>query len=339
MLITCLKCGAKRKAYELRCSECNGPFTMVPDFKYRDVKSNYPYVKRFVTLGEVVTPIVDYNEFSVKLEYFSPTFSYKDRGSRTLVSSLLERTPNPGNVYLNEDSSGNAGASIAAYGSRAGFRVNIFVPETTMASKISQIRSYGAAIMKIAGGRERVAEAAENSPGIYGSHVLNPEFRDGIREIAYEIFRQTEGKLPDNIFLPVSAGTLLLGIFNGFKHLLDSGEIEAVPKIVAVQTRSVNPLCSKLEGVRYDPEAVGESIADALVSRRPVLLDEMTRVVQKYGQCITVNEESILDARNRLSRKGMYTEYSSATTLAAFLSRKFEGRSLLILTGNGLKTP
>lgn len=339
MLKICLNCGAKRKGQELRCSSCNGIFGMVPDFKYRDVGSNYPYIKRFVTLGEVVTPIIDLDGFSLKLEYYSPTFSYKDRGSKTLVSSLRERTASPGSADLNEDSSGNAGASIAAYGSRAGFGVNIFVPETTMAGKISQIRSYGANIKKIAGGREKVAEAAERSPGIYASHVLNPEFRDGIREIAYEIFRQTNGKLPDNIFLPVSAGTLLLGIFSGFRHLLDSGEIEKIPKIVAVQTEYVNPLCSRLNGLKYDPDAVHESIADALVSRKPVLLDEMTRIVREYGTCITVSEESIIDARDRLSRFGVYTEYSSATTLAAFLSKKFDGNSLLLLTGNGLKTP
>lgn len=312
---------------------------MVPDFKYRDDGSNYPYLKSMVSLGEVVTPILNFDDVSMKLEYFSPTFSYKDRGSKTLISSFTDRVDSISTTEINEDSSGNAGASIAAYGTRAGFKVNIFVPETTRAGKISQIEAYGARIVKVSGGRDNVAESAERNTGLYASHVMNPEFRDGIREIAYEIFRQGNGKMPDNIFVPVSAGTLLIGLFNGLKHLLDSNEIGGIPTIVAVQTNAVNPLCSRINESPYDPEIIEDSVADALVSRKPVLLDRMTEIVKEYGRCLTVDEQSIIEARRKLSSLGVYAEYSSATVMAAFTSAHLQGKSLLLITGNGLKTP
>ncbi|MCL5679643.1 MAG: pyridoxal-phosphate dependent enzyme [Candidatus Thermoplasmatota archaeon] len=336
----CINCGESRKGSELRCLKCNGIFNMEPDFKYRDAyEENYPYIRQMISLGEVVTPILDFDAVSVKLEYFSPTFSYKDRGSKTLVSALAERYVKPGETEINEDSSGNAGASIAAYGKRAGFNVNIFVPENTIKGKISQIESYGARIVPVKGGRERVAEAARMNSGVYASHVINPEFRDGIRELAYEIFRQGNGKVPDNIFIPVSAGTLLIGMYSGFHHLMESGEIEKVPSIIAVQTEAVSPLCSSVNNTPYDPDNSIESVADALVSRTPPLLDLMSGIIKENGRCITVSEQSIIGARKNLALMGIYAEYSSATVLAAFSLSHFDGRSLLVITGNGLKTP
>jgi len=81
--------------------------------------------------------------------------------------------------------------------------------------------------------------------------VLNPEFRDGIRTLSYEIIRDLGWRSPDIVFLPLSAETLLLGIYEGFRHLLESGVIERIPKIVAVQTSQVMPVCSKLKGLPF----------------------------------------------------------------------------------------
>ena len=310
---------------------------MEPDFSYRDGSflSRYPYLSSEVSIGETETPIVKFQHMDLKLEYYSPTFSYKDRGTKTLISWLKGNLPAGSRV--NEDSSGNAGASVAAYGAAAGFQVNIFVPERTVAGKIKQIESYGAQIHKISGSREAVSEACRKADGYLASHVYNPEFRDGMREISYEIFNQYGGKVPDFIFIPVSAGTLLLGVISGFRHLLNSGEIPALPEFVAVQTEAICPLCSKINGTPYDPSKPVESIADALVSKEPPLLDLMVKEIRKNGSCITVSEEEIVSARKELAQKGILVEYSSATVYAARKKFRKEGRSLLLMTGNGLK--
>ncbi len=337
MIAKCVKCGKERseKTLSYLC-HCGGIYSYSPDFKYRDGKypERYPYLKETVSLGETVTPLLELGDLSLKLEYFSPTFSYKDRGTKALISFLKGRLPSGSRI--NEDSSGNAGASISAYGASAGLDVNIFVPEKTVPSKIKQIELYGAKIHKISGSREDVSAAARTTEGYFASHVYNPEFRDGMREISYEIFQQVQ-KLPDFIFIPVSAGTLLLGVISGFQHLLDSGEIPSMPKFVAVQTEAVMPLCARMNHLQFDPKANVQSIADALVSREPPLLELMLGAMQENGACITVSEEEIILARQELASAGILVEYSSATVYAAQKKFRGNGKKLLIMSGNGLK--
>lgn len=339
MKAICYGCGKSRKGIENICSFCGSFFILRPDFKFRtDLKENYPYISDLIGLGEVETPIIGLGEFSLKLDYFSPTFSYKDRGSRVLASYLRDALSTKGISIINEDSSGNAGSSMAAYGRKAGFSVNIYVPEKTMQSKINQIKSYGANIKIVKGSREDVQEEAQKAEGFYASHVLNPEFRDGIRTLAYEIFLQSR-KMPDRIFVPVSAGTLLMGLVSGLEHLLESGEIDRIPEIVAVQTEAVSPLYCALEGIQFNGESGKVSIADALVSKKPMLLKPMIDAVKKYGKSVIVDDSEIIEARRDLALSGVYTEYSSATALAAYRKMKHPEGSLLVLTGNGLKTP
>ncbi|MEM0141365.1 MAG: pyridoxal-phosphate dependent enzyme [Thermoplasmatales archaeon] len=334
----CQSCGRIRTKFNGKpVCDCGGILVPDIDFKYREGPyiSNYPYLKKVVSLGEVETPMVDLGNLKLKLDYFSPTFSYKDRGSKALISSLISNIPK--GYEINEDSSGNAGASISAYGTAAGFRVNIFVTATTRMEKIRQIEAYGANIHVVEGSRSAVQKVASSYPGYYASHVLNPEFRDGMRQLSYEIFRQLGHRMPDRIFLPVSAGTLLLGVVSGLEHLLESGEIGKIPEIVAVQTEAVCPLCAAVNGFTYDKENGITSIADALVSREPILIDLMVGAVRKYGRCAVVSEGEILKARQALASKGFYVEYSSATVFAAY-EKMDERESVLVLTGNGLKT-
>jgi len=98
------------------------------------------------------------------------------------------------------------------------------------------------------------------------------------------------------------------------------------------------PLCSKVKGIKYNPPEKVTSIADALVSTNPFLLPEMEEIVKKYGDCVVVNEEEIMIAWKELARRGLLVEYSSATVYSALSKIKAEEKSVLVLTGNGLKT-
>ncbi len=329
--------GHPRIAHELRCSKCNEPFEFVPEGKfYHNIEKNFDYISKWVTLGEVQTPVVKINdELLFKLDYFSPTYSYKDRGTRNLISYMNSKRRELNIDMINEDSSGNAGSSIAAYGASSGFKTNIYVPTNANPGKLKQIESYGAHIIKVEGSRDHVQEEAEHAEGFYASHILNPEFRDGIRTLAYEIFLQ--GKMPDNIFVPISAGTLLSGLYCGLIHLYDSGEINKLPVIVGVQPENISPVCSFVNGKKYDPDNNLSSIADALVAKRPVLMNKMVKIMKNGNRCIPVSEDEIINARKDLALKGFYTEYSSATVFAAYRKSHFEGTSMLVLTGNGLK--
>jgi threonine synthase len=330
----CTNCGNEREGLELRCRRCGAPFKLLVDIPFsKNIRENFPYVKEWVTLGEWNTPLIERDGVYYKLDFMNPTGSYKDRGSVTMISYLKAA----GVRQIAEDSSGNAGASVAAYGAAAGMKVSIFVPSTARGTKVRQIMAYNASLVKVEGGREDVARAAEESGLYHASHILQPHFRDGIRSLAYEIVRDFNWKPPEEIYLPVSAGTLLLGVSEGLRHMAREGVIEEMPKIIAVQTEQVSPLCSKVNNTEYHPPERVTSVADALVSTNPVLIHEMEEAI-KVGECITVSDDEIINAWKELAGKGLLVEYSSATTLAAFKKRKQKtGSTVLVLTGSGLK--
>ncbi|MEM4522737.1 MAG: pyridoxal-phosphate dependent enzyme [Nitrososphaeria archaeon] len=356
--VKCSKCSRETcNNLSWKC-KCGAPFKIVLEDKFLvnkidrknysiwRYKKFYPYIKGpETTFGEGFTPIIEVEDnLWFKLDFLMPTGSYKDRGSSVLVSWV---TSNLKDIKcVSEDSSGNAGASIAAYCARAGLKAKIFVPENASGPKLFQIKKYGAEVYTIKGEREDVAAAAQNvEDGIYVGHSWHPYFRDGIRTLAYEIAEQMDWKMFDNIFLPVSAGTLLLGVVNGFIHLLESGIIEKIPKIIACQTSQVSPLYHKIKGSVYNRPKRILSVADALITTNPPLLEEMYNMMKKVdGDAEIVDENEIIQSHNLLAKKGFYVEPSSAVAYAAYLKRLKEERSskdektLIILTGSGLKS-
>src|SRR5205807_9984686 len=104
----------------------------------------------------------------------NPTGSFKDRGTALLAAHARSL----GLDRLVEDSSGNAGASVAAYAARAGLPATIYVPATAPAPKRDQITRVGAAIAPIAGRRAAVTEAAlddvRRTGAYYAGHNANP---------------------------------------------------------------------------------------------------------------------------------------------------------------------
>jgi len=309
----------------------------------------FPYVKEkeIISLGEGWTPLIKFlDDLYFKLEQLNPTGSFKDRGSTVLISALHELVKKAGG-YVSEDSSGNAGASIAAYAARAGLNAKVYVPENVSGPKFNQIRFYGAEVVKVSGGRSKVAEEAQKPERgkFYVGHILHPLFREGIRSLAYEIAEQLGWHVPEHIYLPVSAGTLLLGVINGFEHLVESNVIEAMPKIMACQTRQVSPLYHRFKNLSYTPPERLTSIADALVSVNPPLLNLMVKSLREAnGDAVIVEEDEIFNAFIELARKGFFVEPSSAVAYAAYKKQlknkeasKYD-KTVIILTGMGLKT-
>ncbi len=362
--VVCSGCGGRQgNVLTWRCDSCGGAYSILfkKPFDKRMVKKDdwslwryRPFLphreKEYVTLGEGCTPLVPLGSSGVwaKLDYVMPTGSYKDRGTTLMVSSLL-RFARDGRVKrVTEDSSGNAGASVAAYAAAAGITCEVFAPEQLVEQKAKQIESYGAKLTKVTGSRDKVFEAAVTAAkdSVYLSHIWNPYFSDGIRTLAYEIAEAFRWSPPDYVFLPVSAGTLLLGALRGFFHLFESGVIQKVPKIVACQTTQVSPLYHAWHGKHYVSPVRVVSVADALVTTRPIRLREMLSELRKNGGRVeAVDEDEIVASVKMLGARGLYVEPSAAVVHAAW--RKLQTSStlkagsnvVLVLTGTGLKSP
>src|SRR3989304_4264616 len=85
-----------------------------------------------------------------KRECASPTGSFKDRGVAVLASWLNSQ----GVTRVTEDSSGNAGASLAAYCARAGIACNLYTPEAASPGKLLQAQASGARVIAVPGPRD-----------------------------------------------------------------------------------------------------------------------------------------------------------------------------------------
>jgi threonine synthase len=360
-----IKCSACHKTagdlFSVKCPSCGKPLDVDLHFDFKDTDTDkdtysmwryrqyFPYIEPddVISLGEGWTPLVQFSDrVHFKLESLNPTGSFKDRGSAVLVSAIHKRVKEE-KKFVSEDSSGNAGASIAAYAASAGLRAKIYVPESVSGPKFNQIQNYGADIVKVAGSRSRVAEEAQRPEAgkIYVGHILHPLFRDGIRSLAYEIAEQCKWEVPDYVFLPVSAGTLLLGVISGFKHLVSSKTIGAMPTVVACQTEQVSPLYHLFKNLDYTPPETVTSIADALVSVNPPILELMCEQLKSVrGDAVMVEEDEIREAYRKLAGKGFFVEPSSAVAYAGYRKQFENGEAssdakvIVILTGTGLKT-
>jgi threonine synthase len=300
-----------------------------------------------VTFSEGGTPLlphtIDGTQVMLKLDHLFPTGSFKDRGASVLISKARELRI----ARVVEDSSGNAGATIAAYCARAGIGCDIYVPAATSSVKLKQIESTGAHLQKISGSREDTAHAALNAATTtyYASHSWNPFFLHGVKTCAFEIAEQLQWQAPEAVVVPVGNGTLLLGLFIGFSELLRAGIIDALPKMIAVQSSNCSPLADAFEKNLLSPEPVEKSatLAEGIAVAQPVRGAQILKAVrQSRGAFVKVNEQEIAAALAELHKSGFYVEPTSATAVAGFKKwHKTEpqnSRAVIVLTGHGFKT-
>ncbi len=298
-------------------------------------------------LGEGKTPTLrldNFNNVFVKLEYANPTGSFKDRGASVLVPELAFHGIK--NVFV--DSSGNAGAALAAYSSRWGLECEVFVPEAAAIEKETQIMAYGAKFHRIKGERDDILEAMQpwlnDSSKYYASHHYSPYYLEGTKTVAFEIAEDWNWDPPSHVFVPAGAGSLFLGIARGFLELYRSGIIEEIPTTVAVQSVVNPPIVKAINGIVAREEPYRTGLADAIMTRHPVRLPQMIEFAKRnYVTGVAVTEESILEAWKFLASQGIYCEPTSAITLAGFLEFRNKGiissdeKVVLTITGIGLK--
>jgi len=299
-----------------------------------------------VSLGEGWTPLVPLEPQSsgiyVKLEFTNPTGSFKDRGASVLVSKLKEL----GVREVVEDSSGNAGAALAAYCARAGIDCHIYAPAYTSPGKLRQIPAYGADLVLVEGSRKDTAQAvlAAASKTYYASHVYNPLYLEGTKTVAYELWEQLGWRVPRVVVMPIGHGGMLLGIYKGFSELLHAGYIGSLPRLVGVQARACAPLAEAFQRGASEPVPVeeGATAAEGIKIVEPVRgVEILAAIRQTGGACLAVSEEEIEEAGSELGRRGFYVEPTSAAALAGFERLRSQGpmeeKTVIILTGSGLK--
>jgi threonine synthase len=278
-----------------------------------------------------------------------PTGSYKDRG----VSAMVNWLKGLGYETLVDDSSGNAGASLACYAGRAGLRSCIFVPESAPEPKKAQVTVYGGELVEVPGPRAEATRAAEaatqNSRELaYASHAWHPAFLFGQMTVAWEIWEQLDQTVPDWIVAPVGHGGTLLGAWRGFQHLRASGVTHKLPKLLAVQAEPFTPVHNAFQSqmARIQPTMHIRPIsADGIAISYPVRWEALLGAIRfSQGTTVAVSEDEVVAAHGKLAARGIFVEPTSAVVAAALErvgGKLIKPRDVVvgILTGHGLKNP
>lgn len=274
----------------------------------------------------------------------NPTLSYKDRASSVVALKAMEL----GITEIAAASTGNAGSSLAGICARLGLTSRIFVPKNIPEAKRIQIEAYGAKLTVVEGDYDKAfdvcLEESLRNNWYNRNTAYNPLTIEGKKSAAFDIFIETNGDLPEYIFVPVGDGVIISGIYKGFRELLTLGWIEKIPKLIAVQSERSDALVRYLQSGKFEYKPA-DTIADSISAGAPRNLFMAAHAVKESeGFSIAVSDNKILSAQKKfIKQTGILCEPSSAAVYAAFKKSREENRLpekaavLLLITGNGLK--
>ncbi|MCX7377316.1 MAG: pyridoxal-phosphate dependent enzyme [Alphaproteobacteria bacterium] len=301
-----------------------------------------------ITMGEGCTPLVPRSLHGatalLKLEWFMPTGSFKDRGASVMLTYLRQQ----GITDVLEDSSGNGGAAVSAYAAAGGMKATIMAPDSTSPAKTVAMRAAGASVELIPGNRQATSDAAEARAEtiFYASHNWHPFFLQGTKTLAYELWEDLGFEAPDNVIIPCGAGSNVLGCDIGFNELLHAGAIKKLPRLFAAQPENCGPIAASFMAGKNERIAtpILPTIAEGTAIAQPIRLAEVIAALHRSrGGAVMLTEDEIAASALSLARTGIYVEPTCAQAEAAFRRLLETGaihpneRTVLVLTGTGLK--
>jgi threonine synthase len=310
-----------------------------------------------ITLGEGLTPLVHVprlgtaiglDRLYVKDEGLNPTGSFKARG----MTAAVTRAKQLGAKSVAAPTAGNAGGALAAYAAAAGLPAVIVMPADTPSANVMECRAFGAQVVLLNGlisdCGKYVAERKDRE-GWYDVSTLKEPYRvEGKKTMAYELWEQFHGKLPDVILYPTGGGVGLIGMCKAFDEMQEMGWIGPErPRMVAVQAEGCAPIAKAFKAERAAAEFFPNAATLASGLRVPgplgdLLILRMLR--QTRGTALIVTDEEMLQAGKELaSLEGIYAAPEGAATVIAARKLALSGwiqpeeTVVLFNTGTGYK--
>lgn len=357
----CFKCKKIFNKHEILfwCPDCKGPILVKykkgvqkqhlrkKEFKKQEVSHwkywmFYPISRRnVISMGEGGTPLIKdlrHKNLLLKYEGTNPTGSFKDRGSTIEISHAMQI----GITSTVCASTGNMGASVAAYCSRAGIRAAIYVPRGATYSKLKQIKSHGAKVVKVMGDYTVALRKTQKlwlKKKVYqtGDYVYRQE---GQKSTVFEILDQLKFQAPRNIIIPIGMGTHFFAAFKALEEMREVGLIQRMPRLVAVQSSHCSTVAKAYQrNMKQIPEVKNpKTIASAIACGKPNYGELALHALRKSnGIATTVTDDDLRRAKDNLAEQGIYAESSGAATYAAAKKLKLRGKTVAVITGHGLK--
>ena len=308
-----------------------------------------------VSLEEPYTPVLRFSTSSstasknmyLKDDGRLPTGTFKARGMSVAVSKLKEL----GVKRVAIPSAGNAAAALAAYGAKAGIEVCTVMPKDVPESNLKECMYMGAKIYLVDGLIGDAAEIVKRLSKNYGwfdiSTNKQPYRFEGYKVMAFEIAEQFGWDLPDNILFPTGGGEGVIGLWKGFKELIELGWTEKIPRLIVVQSSGCAPLVKAFTNKEPEVKVAwknAETIAAGLRVPHPYASYLVLRAIKETkGMAVAVDDKEITSSMKAFFKMGIYACPEAASTLAASNKLASEGvldlneKTLLYLTGNAMK--
>jgi len=364
----CVRCKSEGVAVNLRVDYPSSAMRAVQDARGfdPDERGVWRYhallpvrLEHALWLGEGETPlthagglgeIIGLDNLYLKNETRNPTGSYKDRMAAVIVARARE----VGAKTIVLASSGNAGASVAAYASVAGLNCVVLTTENAPLAMKAQILGYGAKLLALPTSPDRwtLLQAAVERFGWYVATSAvpepigsNPYGVDAYKTLAFEVWEQMGREAPDVMALPVCYGDGLAGTARGFADLEELGFIRRTPRLVAGEVWGA---LTKAQAEKLEipvPVETGPTAVTSIGGGRSTY-QALKALEDADGRAVTVTDEELLRWQGELARReGIYAELASLASVAALAKLRSEDRlrqsavAVAVVTATGLKDP
>lgn len=319
-------------------------------YRYHEFIGPVIPLESVVYLGEGHTPMIEANRvlkdmvgirFFFKNDGQNPSASFKDRGMASAMSYIhyLIQKGSISDVLAVCASTGDTSASAALYAAylKPHVKSAVLLPHNKVTpQQLSQPLGSGATVFEIPGVFDDCMKVVELLSENYNVALLNSKnaWRIlGQESYSYEIAQDFEYRVDDKaIIVPIGNAGNLSAVMNGFLKFHEAGIIDALPKIIGVQSEHADPVYRYYEtsdpnNRKFVPVTVRPSVAQAAMIGNPVSMPRIVHLVDRYNQkskktsvfMVRVTEQAIMDWELMANRNGHIACTHGGETLAGLV--------------------
>jgi len=292
--------------------------------------------KIFHSVAELIgnTPLLQAENFAkenrveanllVKLEYFNPAGSVKDRIAKAMIEKAEQEGKLRADSVIIEPTSGNTGIGLASFAAARGYKAILTMPETMSVERRNLLKAYGAQIVLTDGSKgmkgaiAKAEELAKETPNSFIPSQFSNQANPAAHEATTgpEIWRDTDGKV-DAFVAGVGTGGTLTGVGRFLKKQ------NAAVKVIAVEPET-SPVLSRGTAGAHKIQGIGAGFV-------PDTLD-----TEIYDEVLPIsNEDAFRYSRQFARTEGILVGISAGAALAAAVqlaSRpEYEGKTIVAL--------